>query len=108
MREPSSQADLEAVKKDILGAAPHASIATFVADVVDTQAAKAVVAGTIAAFGRLDVAIENAGKADPWKKPFTEYNPDNWWKTMEVNIRGFLMVPPKHSKVDDLLWSTLE
>lgn len=61
-------ADLDAVKKDILAAAPHASIATFMADVVDTQAVKAAVAGTIAAFGRLDVAIENAGKADPWKK----------------------------------------
>ncbi|KAJ7451200.1 NAD-P-binding protein [Mycena galericulata] len=80
--------ELAEVKAKILADVPNAPIEIFVADVVDTQAVKAAVAGTVAAFGRLDIAIENAGKADPWKKPFTEYDPDNWWKTMEVNIRG--------------------
>ncbi|KAJ7214930.1 NAD-P-binding protein [Mycena pura] len=97
--------ELDAVKAKILAEVPNAPIEIFVADVVDTQGVKAAVSGTVAAFGRLDIAIENAGKADPWKKrksppvslyltltffasAFTEYDPDNWWKTMEVNIRG--------------------
>ncbi|KAJ7174249.1 NAD-P-binding protein [Mycena filopes] len=80
--------ELTEVKAKILAERPEARVEIFVADVVDTRAVKAAVKGTIAAFGRLDVVIANAGKADPWKKPFTEYDPDNWWKTMEVNIRG--------------------
>ncbi|KAJ7499458.1 NAD-P-binding protein [Mycena latifolia] len=82
------QADLAEVKTRILAQAPTAPIEIFVADVVDTQAVNAAVEGTVRAFGRLDIVVANAGKADPWKKPFTEYDPDNWWKTMEVNIRG--------------------
>jgi NAD(P)-dependent dehydrogenase (short-subunit alcohol dehydrogenase family) len=52
----------------ILAYTSDAQIQVFVADVVDTQAVKAAVEGTVKAFGRLDIAIANAGKADPWKK----------------------------------------
>jgi NAD(P)-dependent dehydrogenase (short-subunit alcohol dehydrogenase family) len=102
-----SAADLAAVKVRILTQTLNARVQVFVADVSDAQAVKEVVEGTVRAFGRLDVAVESAGKADPWKKrgcliwfdlpfflplfsfiAFTEYDPDNWWKTMEVNIRG--------------------
>jgi len=82
------QASLDAVKKIILGDVPKAKVQTFVADVCDTKSVKSAIDGTVKAFGRLDITIASAGKADPWKKPFTEYDPDNWWKTMEVNIRG--------------------
>ncbi|KAJ7367753.1 NAD-P-binding protein [Mycena albidolilacea] len=81
-------ADLLEARTRILAHTSDAQIQVFVADVVDTQAVKAAVEGTVKAFGRLDIVIANAGKADPWKKPFTESDPDNWWKTMEVNIRG--------------------
>ncbi|KAJ6466298.1 NAD-P-binding protein [Mycena sanguinolenta] len=83
-----NSADLLAAKTRILAHKPDARIEIFVADVVDTQAVKAAVESTVKSFGKLDIVIANAGKADPWKKPFTEYDPDNWWKTMEVNIRG--------------------
>ncbi|KAJ6567415.1 NAD-P-binding protein [Mycena vulgaris] len=82
------QADLAEAKTRILVQAPNAPIEIFVADVVDTQSVKAAVQSTVEVYGKLDIAIANAGKADPWNKPFTEYDPDNWWKTMEVNIRG--------------------
>ncbi|KAJ6543959.1 NAD-P-binding protein [Mycena capillaripes] len=81
-------ADIVEVKSKILAHMPQAHVEVFVADVIDTQAVKAAVEGTVKAFGKLDIVIANAGKADPWKKPFTESDPDNWWKTMEVNIRG--------------------
>ncbi|KAJ7081462.1 NAD-P-binding protein [Mycena crocata] len=82
-RKPS---DLAEVKTKILAQVPKAPVEVFVADVMDTQAVKAAVEGTVKAFGKLDIAVANAGKADPWKKTSTD--PDNWWKTMEVNIRG--------------------
>lgn len=104
-----TQAVLDKTKGHILEAAPKAQIVTFVADVVDTQAIKAAVDGTVKTFGKIDIVVANAGKADPWKKrmstscstlygvmtyiiysasAFTEYDPDNWWKTVEVNVRG--------------------
>ncbi|KAF7330899.1 NAD-P-binding protein [Mycena venus] len=83
-----NSADLLEAKSRILSKKLDAQVEVFIADVVDTQAVKATVEETVSAFGRLDVVVANAGKADPWKKPFTEYDPDNWWKTMEVNIRG--------------------
>ncbi|KAJ7664689.1 NAD-P-binding protein [Mycena rosella] len=82
------EADLAEIRTRIRSQAPNALVEIFVADVIDTQAVKAAVEGTVKAFGKLDIAVANAGKADPWKKPFTEYDADNWWKTVEVNIRG--------------------
>ncbi|GBE89714.1 Short chain dehydrogenase citE [Sparassis crispa] len=38
-------------------------------------------------FGRLDVIINNAGYADPWKT-MGETDPNEWWRTWEVNMRG--------------------
>lgn len=104
-----TQAVLDKTKAHILEAVPKAQIITFVADVVDTQAIKAAVDGTVKTFSKIDIVVANAGKADPWKKrmftscstscdvmtyiicfssAFTEYDPDNWWKTVEVNVRG--------------------
>ncbi|KAJ7047902.1 NAD-P-binding protein [Mycena alexandri] len=80
--------ELNEVRTKISTEMPEARVEIFVADVVNTRAVKDAVEGTVAALGRLDVVVANAGKADPWKKPFTEYDPGNWWKTMEVNIRG--------------------
>ena len=39
------------------------------------------------AFGSLDILINNAGYLEEWK-PITESNPDDWWRTWEVNIKG--------------------
>lgn len=130
-----TQAVLDKTKAHILEAAPKAQITTFVADVVDTQAIKAAVDGTVKTFGKIDIVVANAGKADPWKKrmftscstscgvmtyiicffspAFTEYDPDNWWKTVEVNVRGVYNVaqyvyPPAFSPSTSLnMWFNL-
>lgn len=62
------QATLDEVKKVISKELPNTKVATFTADVCDTQAVKAAIDGTVKQFGRIDVAIANAGKADPWNK----------------------------------------
>ncbi|KAF5343055.1 hypothetical protein D9758_011131 [Tetrapyrgos nigripes] len=83
-----SQTVLETTKESILSQAPKTQIVTFAVDVTDTQGVKNAIDGTAKHFGKIDIIVANAGKADPWKKPFTDYDADNWWKTVEVNIRG--------------------
>ncbi|THU86519.1 NAD-P-binding protein [Dendrothele bispora CBS 962.96] len=83
-----SQSSLDKTKSAILAEAPKVQLTTFALDVCDTKAVKEAIDSTAKTFGKIDIIVANAGKADPWKKPFTEYDADNWWKTVEVNIRG--------------------
>jgi NAD(P)-dependent dehydrogenase (short-subunit alcohol dehydrogenase family) len=39
------------------------------------------------AFGAVDLLVNNAGLADPFG-PTWETNPDDWWRAIEVNLRG--------------------
>ncbi|KZS90168.1 NAD-P-binding protein [Sistotremastrum niveocremeum HHB9708] len=82
------QSTLDEVRNNILKQAPVAAIITFVADVIKINEVQAAVNGTVEKYGKLDIVIANAGKGDPWEKPFTESDPDNWWNTIEVNLRG--------------------
>ncbi|TFK65493.1 NAD-P-binding protein [Pluteus cervinus] len=82
------QAGLDSAKATILAAIPESKVITSIVDVTDTKAVKSLVEFVVDTFGKLDIVVANAGKADPWQKPFTEHDPDNWWRTMEVNIRG--------------------
>ncbi|KZT33502.1 NAD(P)-binding protein [Sistotremastrum suecicum HHB10207 ss-3] len=100
------QSTLDEVRNNILKQASGAAIITFVADVIKTDEVQAAVNGTVEKFAHyavvvdeyavefgvtlayLDIVIANAGKGDPWEKPFTESDPDNWWNTIEVNLRG--------------------
>ncbi|KZS87419.1 NAD-P-binding protein [Sistotremastrum niveocremeum HHB9708] len=82
------QDTLDEVKNAIAKDVPAATIATFVADVKNTKEVQAAVEGAVEKFGKLDIVFANAGKGNEWKKPFTECDPDDWWSTMEVNVRG--------------------
>ncbi|KAF5360050.1 hypothetical protein D9758_007601 [Tetrapyrgos nigripes] len=80
-----TQTTLDGVQKAIGGSTEVLAVPT---DVTDTKAVENLIKSTISKFGRLDIVVANAGKADPWDKPFTEKDPNEWWKTIEVNIRG--------------------
>jgi len=54
------------------------------ADVTDEQQIQAAVQATIDAFGRLDVAINNAGTWTP--APFTEITPQAWAHEIDANL----------------------
>ncbi len=57
---------------------------SLVADVTDRDAAPAIVAACLDAFGRLDVLVNNAGAALP--KPLADLTADDWQDGLEVNF----------------------
>jgi NAD(P)-dependent dehydrogenase (short-subunit alcohol dehydrogenase family) len=58
-----------------------------VADVTDAQAVAAAVEQTERQFGPVDLLVNNAAVATP-VGPVWEVSPDDWWRTVEVNLRG--------------------
>jgi len=57
-------------------------------DVTDKASVHAMIAGTVAAHGRIDVLINNAG----WDKAgaFVESDPDDWQRAVNINLFGVL------------------
>jgi NAD(P)-dependent dehydrogenase (short-subunit alcohol dehydrogenase family) len=66
---------------------PQTQCAWTICDVTDSGAVQASVADCVAKFGSIDAADANAGYLGPWKK-IGESDPESWWHTWEVNIRG--------------------
>ena len=56
------------------------------ADAADAGAVKAAVEKTVAAFGRLDVLVNNAGTAFP--KTFEESTLEEMDRVLDINVRG--------------------
>ncbi|MFN8633825.1 MAG: SDR family oxidoreductase [Chloroflexota bacterium] len=59
----------------------------LVADVTDRTAVEAAVAQTARELGPIDLLVNNAAVATP-VGPAWEVDPDAWWRTVEVNLRG--------------------
>jgi NAD(P)-dependent dehydrogenase (short-subunit alcohol dehydrogenase family) len=57
------------------------------ADVTDAKAVKRVVAETEAQLGAINLLVNNAGMPGPMV-PTWEAEPEHWWRTVEVNLRG--------------------
>jgi 3-oxoacyl-[acyl-carrier protein] reductase len=69
------------------------------ADAADADASNAAVEKTVAAFGRLDVLVNNAGTASP--KSFEETTLEELDRLIDVNVRGTLVATQaalKHMK----------
>ena len=63
-----------------------ASVASFAVDVADERAVVAAMAETVAAFGRLDVVVANAGIAS--QAPFTDMTAEIYHGLLAVNLHG--------------------
>ncbi|WP_255574165.1 SDR family oxidoreductase [Austwickia sp. TVS 96-490-7B] len=56
-------------------------------EVTDDAAVSVFVEGVMDAYGRIDVLVNNAGVIDA-EVPFLESDPLEWWRTVEVDVRG--------------------
>jgi A-factor type gamma-butyrolactone 1'-reductase (1S-forming) len=52
---------------------------------------EALVAGTVARFGRLDCAVNNAGISGPVLTPIADIGPDAWDETLSVNLTAVFL-----------------
>jgi SDR family mycofactocin-dependent oxidoreductase len=81
---PAAPADLKLTAK--LVEAEGVRVLTAEADVRDQPALDDVVARTLAAFGRIDIVVANAGTAS--HAPTWELADDQWQNVLDVNLTG--------------------
>jgi NAD(P)-dependent dehydrogenase (short-subunit alcohol dehydrogenase family) len=72
-----------------IGAAGGTAVAT-VADVTDPAGLTAAIADLRRRLGPIDLLVNNAGVLGP-VGPLWELDVDEWWRTMEVNVRGIVL-----------------
>ena len=70
------------------GAGERALVAP--ADVTDPASVKALFAATVAAFGRLDVLFNNAGRGAP-PVPLEDITDEQWQQVVDVNLTGMFL-----------------
>ena len=79
----------DAVVAEINGAGSGRAIANY-EDITDWDGAKRIVDAAVAAFGGLDVVVNNAGIVRD--RMFVSATPDEWDATMHVHLRGHFCV----------------
>lgn len=90
-------ADLDETASLLVAAAseanrPAPTVVKLRADLTSAAAVTEMAATVAEAFGRrLDVLVSNAGALEPWM-PLADADPDTWWWTWEVNVRGAFLV----------------
>jgi NAD(P)-dependent dehydrogenase (short-subunit alcohol dehydrogenase family) len=60
-------------------------------DVTRAEDVKAALAETVAAFGRLDFAFNNAGIEPRKPAPTAEYEEEEWSRIIDINLRGVFL-----------------
>jgi NAD(P)-dependent dehydrogenase (short-subunit alcohol dehydrogenase family) len=68
-------------------AAAGGKVLVFCADVTDRRAMEQVVASVADQFGPIDILVNNAAILTPLGFDW-DVDPDEWWHTIEVNVRG--------------------
>ncbi len=58
-----------------------------IAPVTDRRAVESWVGGIVERHGHVDLLVNNAGVIDD-EVPLVESDPEQWWETIEVNVRG--------------------
>jgi NAD(P)-dependent dehydrogenase (short-subunit alcohol dehydrogenase family) len=80
-----SQDDVTGVAGEIAERGGHALAVRC--DVTDRQEVEGMAAAVEEALGPVDLVVNNAGQFGP-VGPLAATDPDQWWQTLEVNLRG--------------------
>jgi NAD(P)-dependent dehydrogenase (short-subunit alcohol dehydrogenase family) len=75
-----TKAELEKINIDT-------KVHTFVGDVTNADAVRAIFDSIKQEFGNVDVLVSNAGYL-PESAPFSKQDPDEFWKAFEINTKG--------------------
>ena len=89
----SDQASLEQDIKDAAAAAKKSrpKVLQVKLDVTDQKSIESAAANIETEFGRLDILVHNAGIFGT-PGPIVDSDPEDWWKTWDVNLRGPYLV----------------
>lgn len=92
----AARSGMEQVEKEMKQAAQKAgrkepTILSLKLDVTDKKSVSDAAAEIDQKFGGLDIVINNAGYLETFKK-IAESDPDEWWKTWQVNTFGAYLV----------------
>ncbi|NTW50129.1 MAG: SDR family oxidoreductase [Chlorobiales bacterium] len=79
----SSQRNVDKAVKEF----PEQSVFGAACDVANYDDVEKLISETVRRFGRLDVIINNAGVAEPFRR-IVDAPLEDWYKPMEINIKG--------------------
>ncbi|KAI9028723.1 hypothetical protein DFJ74DRAFT_499765 [Hyaloraphidium curvatum] len=82
-----SVSGLKETAAKVAAANPKTKVIELALDVSSLESCKKAIETVIAEAGRLDVLVNNAGISELWVD-FLESDPEEWWRTHEVNQRG--------------------
>ncbi|KAN0111895.1 hypothetical protein V8E52_008101 [Russula decolorans] len=83
-----SREALDETRDLIVAAVPGADVLVLTADVCDVEGVRSAVQDVLQHFGKLDILIANAGAITSFTPLLNKKDPNAWWNTFEVNIRG--------------------
>jgi NAD(P)-dependent dehydrogenase (short-subunit alcohol dehydrogenase family) len=86
-----SRSDLSRLEDELVREANPPQILSLAVDVTDRAAVEKAAATVKSRFGKVDVLINNAGYLGDWA-PIADSDPEDWWKTWEVNVKGVYLV----------------
>ena len=89
----SDLSSLERAMHEVATAAgkPAPQIKPIRLDILDAQSIERAAQETSDAFGKLDILINNAGAMEAFK-PTLDNDPEQWWQTWTVNMRGTFLI----------------
>ncbi|KII93746.1 hypothetical protein PLICRDRAFT_49763 [Plicaturopsis crispa FD-325 SS-3] len=88
--DPETEAEINALKVEVEGLHSHTKAIAVPGDIGDAETSKKVVEAAVAAFGRIDVLVSNAGIC-----PFAEFLTmphSTWERTRQTNLDGTFFI----------------